>query len=172
VHAPPCIVNLNDVDVDDAHGLFGPFATRARAKAALTALATPHRLCWKLIGAQSTEGACFAHQLKRCEGFCVGQEPMQSHNLRLLAALAPLAFPVWPYPGPIGVFETHPEAGWQRGHVFDQWRYLGAGADEAELFGIAESHAEVEFDADIFKVLKKCLDTNSHRVLALRTRAR
>jgi DNA polymerase-3 subunit epsilon len=151
------IVNLNDVDLEHAEGLYGPFAAKPRAKEMLTRLAADYGLCWNAIGAQSIEGPCFARQIKRCRGCCVGEETLAEHNSRLVEALADYAFPAWPYSGPIAIRETHPDHGWERAHVFHRWRYYGSAKTEAEIFELAETKSEVEFDADIFKLIVKRL---------------
>lgn len=155
--AMPALVSFLDVDLARTKGLYGPFPAKPRAKALLTALAAEHALCWKAIGAQTVDGPCFAKQLKRCRGFCVGEESLAEHNARLAEALADYAFPVWPFAGPIAIRETHPEHGWQRAHVFDGWRYYGSARSEAEAYELAETRRDAEFDADIFRLLVKRL---------------
>ena len=44
-------------------------------------------------------GPCFARQLARCDGACVGAESPASHDQRLADALAPLMIPRWPAAG-------------------------------------------------------------------------
>jgi DNA polymerase III subunit epsilon len=157
VSQPVEIVPLADIDLGNTEGLYGPFTAKARAKAMLLSLAADNALCWKALGAQSIDGPCFARQIKRCRGFCEGLESLAAHNLRLAEALRAHAFPAWPYAHAIGIRETHPEHGWQRVHVFDQWCYLGTGCDEAEVAEVASRRAEAEFDVDIFRLLRKKL---------------
>jgi DNA polymerase-3 subunit epsilon len=125
--APVEIIRLDDADLECATGLFGPFPAKPRAKEMLTRLAAENGLCWKAIGAEAgklaIEGPCFARQIKRCHGYCVGAETLVQHNARLVDALAEFAFPAWPFAGPIAIRETHPDHGWQRAHVFHCWRY-------------------------------------------------
>jgi DNA polymerase-3 subunit epsilon len=141
----------------------------------LTRLASEHGLCWKAIGVDAhkpaIDGPCFARQLKHCHGFCVGGESMAQHNARLADALAGHAFPAWPYAGPIAIRETHPDHGWQRAHVFHRWRYYGSAKTESEMFELAETRSEVEFDADIFKLIVKRLGEGAAGVMPLNARA-
>jgi DNA polymerase III subunit epsilon len=157
VSLPVEIVPLADIDLGNTEGLYGPFSAKARAKAMLLSLAADHALCWKALGAQSIDGPCFARQIKRCRGYCEGLESRAVHNLRLAEALREHAFPAWPYAHAIGIRETHPEHGWQRVHVFDQWCYLGTGRDEAEVAEVASRCIDAEFDVDIFRLLRKQL---------------
>ena len=156
---PAEMVPFADFDPGNTNGLYGPFPARPRAKATLQALAADFELCWKALGVQQTEGACFARQLHRCRGACVGEESMMQHNLRLLAALGEHHFPAWPWTGPITITETHPDHGWQRLYLIDRWCHLGTAADENELSELLETRRvhEVEFDPDVYKLLRKYL---------------
>ena len=149
------IIGFHDADLEHAAGLYGPFAAKPRAKEMLTRLAAEHGLCWKAIGAQSVDGPCFARQIKRCHGCCVGEESLAQHNTRLAEALAEFRFPAWPWRGPVAIRERHPDHGWERVHVFHRWRFLGTARTEGEMHELAETRSEVEFDADIFKLLVK-----------------
>lgn len=168
------IIGFHDADLEHAAGLYGPFPAKPRAKELLTNLAAENRLCWNAIGTSfgklAAEGPCFARQLRRCNGFCVGEESLAAHNARLMEALAEFAFPAWPYEGPIAIRETHPEHGWQRAHVFHRWRYLGSAKTEDEIHQLAASTTEVEFDADIFKLLVKRLALGGREIVPLAKR--
>ena len=160
---PAEMVPFAEFDPGNTIGIYGPFPAKPRAKAMLQALAAENDLCWKALGVQQTEGACFARQLHRCRGACVGDESMMQHNLRLLAALGEHRFPAWPFTGPITISETHPDHGWQRLYLVDRWCHLGTAADETELWSLLESSAvkknEIDFDPDIYKLLRKYLST-------------
>ncbi|MBL0123827.1 MAG: GIY-YIG nuclease family protein [Betaproteobacteria bacterium] len=170
--APLEIIKLEDADLENATGLFGPFPAKPRAKEMLTRLAAENGLCWIAIGTQSIDGPCFARQIKRCHGFCVGVETMAAHNARLATALAEFAFPAWPFDGPIAVRETHPDHGWQRAHVFHRWRYYGSAKTEAEMHELAEIRSEVEFDADIFRLIVKRLAQGGEGIVRLKSATR
>ena len=165
------MVPLADFDPGSVAGIYGPFPAKPRAKALLQSLAADFELCWKALGVQQTEGACFARQLHRCRGACVGEESMMQHNLRLLDALGEYRFPAWPWQGPIAIKETHPDHGWQRLYLIDRWCHLGTAADEDELRSLRESRRveEAEFDPDVYKLLRKHLarsDKSDVRVLS------
>ncbi len=141
--APLEIVKLEDADPENTAGLFGPFPAKPRAKEML------------------------ARQIKRCHGYCVGAETMAAHNARLAKALAECAFPAWPFDGPIAIRETHPDHGWQRAHVFHRWRYYGSAKTEAEMHELAVTRGEVEFDADIFRLIVKRLAQGGEGIVRL-----
>jgi len=164
---PPQIVKFDDADIDNPAGLHGPFPAKASARALLARLASEHGLCWKATGAQSIDGPCFARQLKRCHGYCVGTETLAAHNARLAGALASFAFPRWPFAGPIAIRETHPDHGWQRAHVFNRWRYFGSARTESEMHALADSCEDVAFDADIFRLIAKRLAKGGEGVIEL-----
>jgi DNA polymerase-3 subunit epsilon len=156
---PAEIIAFHDADLDSTGSLFGPFAARPRAKEMLTRLAAEQGLCWKALGVESgklaLDGPCFARQIKRCRGCCVGEESLVQHNMRLALALAPHAFPAWPFADAVAIREVHADHGWERAHVFRNWRYLGCAKTETEMHDLAASRDDIEFDADIFKLLAK-----------------
>ena len=173
----PEMIPFADFDPGNSAGMYGPFPAKPRAKALLQSLAADFELCWKALGVQQTEGACFARQLHRCRGACVGEESMLQHNLRLLDALSEHRFPAWPWAGPIAIKETHPDHGWERLYLVDRWCHLGTAKDEEELWSLRESSRRdeknaIEFDPDVYKVLRKYLSgPGRHDVTALPQRA-
>jgi DNA polymerase-3 subunit epsilon len=130
--------------------LYGPFGSKASARAALAALGREHRLCDAALGLPRREGACFSHQVKRCAGLCVGAEPASDHHQRLLEAMQPMRFPAWPFDGPVSLTEHDPESGLTERHRFDQWRALS-------------EEGLQPFDPDVYKLLKRTLSRSAHR---------
>jgi len=51
--------------------------------------------------------------------------------------------------------------------VFHRWRYLGTAKTEGEIYELAESRSEVEFDADIFRLIVKRLAQGGEGILQL-----
>jgi DNA polymerase-3 subunit epsilon len=148
---PPRVVPLSDLpgadplaeaDPRDGPDLFGPFGSRASARAALSALGREHRLCDRGLGLWAREGACFSRQVRRCDGLCTGEEAAAAHHARLRAALEPLRFPRWPFDGPVALLERDPESGRADRLVFDRWRALGP-------------EGLLPFDPDVFKLLRR-----------------
>ena len=150
---PPRLVSAHDlaqVGFDDLHGLF---RSRSAALEALRDIAAAHQLCPIVLGLEKGKGPCFAHQLKRCRGACVGKESRAHHGMRLAAALAQLRMRPWPFKGRIGVREH----GATQGEiiVLDRWCYLGTVRSEAELGELDGLHLPAAFDLDTYKILTR-----------------
>ena len=87
-------------------------------------------------------------KLGRCRA-CIGREPAEVHNIRLLGALAKLKVKAWPFAGAIAVVETDEVTGERAEHVFDRWCYLGSRqGDDGPLEGAPS------FDLDSYKLLE------------------
>lgn len=148
----PHLVGHRELAPGVQENLYGLFYSKREANSYLKAIAKKYRLCEALLGLEKRiEGkACFGYQVKQCGGACIGDSPLELHNLQLQTALDLFKVQVWPYQGPIAI----KEAGHL--HVIDQWRYLGTAINEEELYELADS-GEGEFDLDIYKILKKAL---------------
>lgn len=150
---PPRLVSAHDlggVRFDDLHGLF---RSRSAALEALRDIAVAHQLCPIVLGLERGKGPCFAHQLKRCRGACVGKESRAQHGLRLGAALAQLRVRPWPFKGRIGVRERG--ATQEEIIVLDRWCYLGTVRSEAELGELDGLRLTGAFDLDTYKILTR-----------------
>lgn len=153
-------IRVTDVDwaAEPALVLYGPFSSRQRAKAVLEALAADHGLCWHLLALQrgSKAGqACFARQLRRCHGACVGAEAAEQHQQRLLPALDDYRFPPWPFSGPAVIEESHPERDWRAWHLVDRWQHLGVARQPEAVRMLPGRPVDATFDLDVFKLLKR-----------------
>lgn len=146
-------------DIDPAHfgELYGLFRSRATAIEALREIAASHGLCNILLGLEKREGACFAYQIKRCRGACIGLESRAQHALRLKQAMRALRTLPWPFKGRIGVRENACGGENSELHVLDRWCYLGTARSESELHDLADNRAEPAFDVDTYKILKRFL---------------
>jgi len=152
---------------DDAE-LHGPFRTERDARRALEGKAREAGLCLKVIGLERGAGSCFAFQLGRCRGACVGREPRALHDVRLRMALASLRLRPWPFPGAVGIRERAPTGEGTVLHVLDRWRHLGTAADEREVAALLARSGEAPFDADAYRILVRCLERAAPRdVVAL-----
>jgi len=157
LHSPPQVVANKEIDWaargDAAEPLFGPFATKQQVKQMLENLAAEHGLCWRQLGWEKRGGPCFARQVKKCRGACIGEETPEQHNVRLATALAPFRLADWPWQGRIAVRESHPDGAFEEVHVFERWSHLGTARSEEELAGLAEGRSEIDFDPDVYKIL-------------------
>jgi len=155
-------IAISAIDGQDPAALaqcFGVFHSGKDARKALTEIARAHQLCLKCLGMEQGDGSCFAHQIGKCKGACVGKEPLPLHTLRLNLALSALKLKAWPFPGRIALRERGAPDGPFDGvpgtefHVLDHWTYLGTARSEAELATFAESRQRADFDADVYRIL-------------------
>lgn len=154
----PRLVAARDLDLAQFDHLYGLFRSRAGAIEALREIATAHELCPILLGLEKRKGPCFAYQIKRCRGACVGKETRGRHALRLAQALAGLRMRPWPFKGRIGVRETAPGGDRSDLIVLDRWCYLGTVRSEHELHELEEARARPVFDLDTYKILTRFFD--------------
>ncbi len=101
-------VAIDAVDLADLMQCFGVFHSAKDARKALGDIAGAQRLCRKALGLEDGAGSCFAYNLGKCRGACMGKEPLLLHGARLKVALASLKFKTWPFPGRIACAERDP----------------------------------------------------------------
>jgi DNA polymerase-3 subunit epsilon len=64
------------------------FQNKTEARSTLARLIERHWLCQKLCGMYDTEGACFHYEIRQCNGACIGKEPADVYNRRVMKALS------------------------------------------------------------------------------------
>ena len=148
----PLLVHAAEIDFSAGGEIYGVFRSKRAAVDALRGLAQAFELCPIGIGLEKGKGPCFAYQLQRCRGVCVGEESPAQHDLRLIEALAELKLQTWPFSGRIGVRESSGDETVM--HVLDHWCYLGSVRSDEEL---AALDARPAFDLDTYKILKRFL---------------
>ncbi|MBU3584273.1 ethanolamine utilization protein [Polynucleobacter sp. 15G-AUS-farblos] len=148
----PTLVGRKNLSPGLQENLYGLFYSKREAQSYLKAVAKKYRLCEALLGLEKRiEGkSCFGYQVKNCTGSCIGASPIELHNLQLKSVFESYRVQVWPYRGPIAIREGDAML------VIDKWCYLGSAINEDELSELASS-GEVEFDLDIYKIIKKAL---------------
>lgn len=137
--------------------LYGPFASRRAARETLRQLGSQAALCWTALGLERRAGPCFARQVKKCAGACIGVETALAHHARLRDALAPYAMKPWPYEGTIAVRECSITRERTDVHLFRNWCWLGTAQDEATLEELVQCPPRAMFDLDIYRVLVRHL---------------
>ena len=137
--------------------VFGPFRAEKDAWRAIEGKAREAGLCLKTLGLEAGAGSCFAYQVKKCRGTCVGKEPRALHDARLQMTLAPLKFKPWPFAGAIGIREPAPAATGVQIHVIDRWRHLGTARDEDEVQALLRAASDAAFDADSYRIIGRAL---------------
>ncbi len=165
--APPRFLIAAGLDPARLAGRYGPYSSRRQAREALRNLADTHRLCLTALGLERREGPCFARQVARCAGACVGAESAREHHGRLREALAPCAIPAWPFPGLAGIRESALVGGRVDVHVLRDWCWLGTAGDDGELGSLQEAPPRPEFDADIARLLIRRLKRSPNLAFAL-----
>lgn len=154
------IVELDSLDAEARGEVYGLYRDRRAAARAVEEIVRAHQLCARALGvergggAEAESGSCFAFQLGRCRGACVGREPAALHDTRVRLALASLRLKPWPYRGRILVAERD-WRGQQDLHVLDGWRYLGTVREPDEASGLDAD--AVPFDPDVYRILKRFL---------------
>jgi DNA polymerase-3 subunit epsilon len=144
---------------------YGPFRSERDALKALQGKAREAGLCLKTMGLERGEGSCFAHQLGRCRGACVGKEPRALHDARLRLALASLRIRPWPFPGAIGIREPGVAGAGTVLHVVDRWQHLGTAEDDAAVAALLEAAPAAPFDPDSYRILARCIERLAPRDL-------
>ena len=170
----PAYVAAAEVALDELPAHHGPFAARAAARAHLIALAREHALCLKTLGLErgrrAADGAaapCFAFQIGRCLGACVGAEDGAAHAQRLAALLAPLRIAPWPFAAAVALVETRADRRREDLHVFDRWCWLGTVHSLAAAQDLAGSAAPRRFEADAYRIVRDALEKRAAPVLPL-----
>jgi DNA polymerase-3 subunit epsilon len=155
--APLAFVRSDAIDPAATDDLYGPFVSRRAARETLRELAGHAALCWTALGLERRIGPCFAYQVRKCAGACVGAESPQTHHSRLREALEPFAIRRWPYRGSVVVREVGLTGERTDVHLFRDWCWLGTVHDESALQALIECTPRGEFDLDIYRVLVKQL---------------
>ena len=166
----PVLSFASENDFGRVDRLYGLFSSKRKAETVMRQLAETHQLCMVHLGLEAsskTNKACFAWQLHRCKGVCVGKEHESFHRARLEAALSQLHVKTWPYQDAVGLIE--------KGnnkidiHLVNNWCYMGTAQSEDELWNLLEqSPSKPAFDMDTYKILSKALLKGQLHVKELR----
>jgi DNA polymerase III subunit epsilon len=152
-------VAIDSVDMEDLRRCFGVFHSEKDARKALLDIARAHQLCLKVLGFEDSAGSCFAFQVGKCRGACIGREPLILHNTRVKLALSSLKLKSWPFPGRIALRERDSRGYGSEGvpgadlHVIDHWTYLGTARSDEELAALSAKEGSVSFDVDVYRIL-------------------
>ena len=136
---------------------YGLFANKHSITTTIQNLARDHALCLRVMGLDKGKGACFQHQLGRCDGACADQESPESHNARLLDQLDRQRIAAWPFEGPLLLAEhtIHPleHQPAQQFHLVDQWAWHGCFDSQEDAKGALNSRAAIAFDRDAYRLI-------------------
>ncbi len=144
--------------------LLGPFASRSAARQRLIALGREYQWCLASLGLEKAEpGApCFARQLGRCAGACVGEQTPAQLLETVRRDLIPLWVPDWP---DARLILTEHDIGRQlmSWHCFDQWHWLQSGDTPSSLThwlgqsDPADQYRDASFNRHVYALLLKTL---------------
>jgi DNA polymerase III subunit epsilon len=143
------------------------FKSLKQAKNTLQDWAKEHSLCWKLLGLESGNGPCFAHQLGDCQGACIGKETPARYNLRLIENISKYRLKQWPFQGPIAIQESNDINQKQAVHLFHHWCHLGSFQDESEFPQTPNPH-HYTLNLDTYRILKRYLQKHHSKVTPLK----
>ncbi|MFI4890363.1 MAG: exonuclease domain-containing protein [Steroidobacterales bacterium] len=155
------LVAIDALERGELADCFGLFRSPKDAKKALVDIARAQQLCLKNMGLEQGAGSCFAYQVGKCRGACVGKEALLLHGMRLQLALSALKLQAWPFPGRIALREGA-SCGGCEWHVLEHWAYLGTARDEDELEALAQQPVRPGFDADVYRILVRHFTTQRH----------
>jgi DNA polymerase III subunit epsilon len=158
----PKIELAREMRPENGESFYGLFKNQRAAKQALKSIAGEQALCLAIMGLEKVvkDHPCFAYQLHRCRGACLGRESVAQHNLRLITALQKIALKTWPYSGPVGIREG------DKMHIVDHWRYLGTASSDTDM-GELLSSTMPAFDADNYKLLVKFIGKRNAKIVKL-----
>lgn len=166
---PPRLVNARDVSPAEIGSLYGMFRSKAAAQEALREIATARGLCAILTGLEKKKtGPCFAHQIHRCAGACVGKESKLQHSLRMASALQSLKMQSWPFDGRIGLRERSATGDTCDLHLLEHWCHLGTARTEDEWQSMTEGSLSPVFDLDTYRILSRFIDRRSSQLDVVR----
>jgi DNA polymerase-3 subunit epsilon len=149
------LVAIDELEPADLGGCYGVFQSQKDGRKAFIDIARAHSLCLVVLGLEAATGSCFAYQVGKCKGACIGKEPLMLHTMRLQMALSSLKLKPWPFPGRVALREGRSEY-----HVLDHWTYLGTARSEEELEEFAAKRSPGAFDVDVYRILVRYLAKN------------
>ncbi len=153
------VQRIDELGSEDLAQSFGVFQSEKDARKALADIARARQLCMKVLGLEESEGSCFALQVGKCKGACVGKEAPLLHAMRLRLALSALKIKSWPFPGRIALRERASGAflpdGTRGGefHVLDRWMYLGSAKCAEDFAALSTREPSAGFDVDVYRIL-------------------
>ena len=142
------------IEPESASDIVAVYPRRSAARQSLEIIVKTYDLCPKLMGMEKSKGSCFAYQLRKCRGACVGKEPAQAYNLRLQEAFSRQRIQAWPYRGAVLIEEKmSPEF---HGIVVDQWCVMAEIRQDEYCEPVVEAQTK-HFDLDTYKILQQFL---------------
>lgn len=151
----------NDTAISQSGQWFGPFGQRSSARRMLLEAAYQVGACAVSLGLERgrNNGPCFAYQVGKCLGGCVGEDPPGSQLERIALALQAHQWIAWPWPDHWAVIEEiSANSGGSSAFLIDRWQILGYkhASDyapwEIESF---EADTRARFHPGLYRLLSK-----------------
>ena len=149
------------IDPETAYQIVAVYPRRGRANQSLEEMTKLYQLCPKLMGIERATGACFAYQLKKCMGACIGAESAKSYNTRLDGVFERQRIKAWPYRGAVLLQEQ--SASEFEGVVVDQWCILAEVRQDEFCEPVVKLIAK-HFDLDTYKILQRFMTTKINQL--------
>jgi hypothetical protein len=150
---------------------YGLFHNRHRLESSLRRHAGDQGLCLLMMGLERSRRPCFQHQIKRCDGACIGLETPESHNQRLREAMESERIQAWPYSGPVVLVERAtreleglPNCAWI---LIDHWLFLGTYPSLSKAQTANPASREVHFDRDAYRLILKAMTLQDYQICQL-----
>jgi DNA polymerase III subunit epsilon len=156
-HEGVSVIKLEEIDFIDPDSLdeiMGVFKTKRAARETLVNIAKEFNLCDRFLDLEKTKQACFNYRLGRCMGICAGKEKAIKYNLRFIEAFLNTKIKSWPYKGPILIKEINEISGKEEQFLINNWCVI------QKREGDGRNIEDLEFDLDVYKILKRFLYKN------------
>ena len=153
-------IKLEEADFiypDSLEDIMGIYKTKRAAREALVNIAKEFNLCDRFLGLEKTKTSCFNYKLERCLGICAGKEKPIKYNLRFIEGFLNSKIKSWPYKGPIVIKEVNETNEKEEQFLINNWCVI------QKRDGETEKLEDLEFDYDIYKILKRFLLQNHDR---------
>lgn len=155
------INEAREIDPDDLSSIVAVYPRRTAARQSIEDITKTYDLCPKLMGIEKAKGACFARQLRKCRGACVGAEPADVYNTRLQTAFERQRIQAWPYRGAVLVEEKMTDV--YHAIVVDQWCVVAEISQDQDCDPVVKAKTK-HFDLDTYRILQSFMTTKIDRL--------
>ncbi len=162
------VLERDELDVAESHErelIMATHASRTLATQSILSAVKTYDLCPKLCGLEKTKRACFSYQLGKCYGACIGKEPAEAYNARVVIAFSNKGIEPWPYNGAI-VMTEKTDQNMSQGFVVNNWVIEGVVKQVMDCDAYHEPY-EAVFDMDAYRILRSYIFRYAERLTIL-----